>query len=199
MVGGRLHLGLFWYVYKYLKFPIVGIFSFISRPYSTLSCFIITSLMVFLCSSISSVQQKLGSFISLWCYSCISALLLWRLYCYNFFFLLSFLYFYKRSQKWSHKGRVTFLFCDSFQIIRVQSADGTKRVEVKPTDTTKTLYEKVHEVHELSSFEFSLYTSRDLKTEIVSSNRKTLKGYKLNHGDMLFLQKIGSEGEVMAF
>lgn len=88
------------------------------------------------------------------------------------------------------------MFCELFQIIRVQSADGTKRVEVKPTDTTKTLYEKVHEVHELSSFDFSLSTSRDLKTEIASSNRKTLKGCKLNHGDMLFLHKIGSEGEI---
>lgn len=88
--------------------------------------------------------------------------------------------------------------CGSSQIIRVQSSDGTKRVDVKPTDTTKTLYEKVYEVHELSSFDFSLSTTRDRKSEIVSSNRKTLKGYKLNHGDMLFLHKTGSEGEFRA-
>lgn len=84
-----------------------------------------------------------------------------------------------------------------FQIIRVQSADGTKRVEVKPTDTTKTLYEKVYEIHNLSSYDFALTTSRDIKSEIASSNRKTLKGYKLNHGDMLFLHKLDPEGETV--
>ncbi|KAK8376851.1 hypothetical protein O3P69_010052 [Scylla paramamosain] len=80
-------------------------------------------------------------------------------------------------------------------IIRVQSADGTKRVEVKPTDTTKTLYEKVYEIHNLSSFDFTLTTSRDIKSEIASSSRKTLKGCKLNHGDMLFLHKLDTEGK----
>ncbi|KAG7154439.1 Nuclear protein localization protein 4-like [Homarus americanus] len=40
-------------------------------------------------------------------------------------------------------------------IIRVQSADGTKRVEAKPTDSTKTFYEKVHDAFQLTSITFS--------------------------------------------
>ncbi|KAG0723107.1 Nuclear protein localization protein 4 [Chionoecetes opilio] len=80
-------------------------------------------------------------------------------------------------------------------IIRVQSSDGTKRVEVKPTDTTKALYEKVFELYALPSHDFALTTGRDLKSEIASSSRKTVKGYKLNHGDMLHLHKLDSEGK----
>ena len=68
---------------------------------------------------------------------------------------------------------------------------------MKPTDTTKTLYEKVHEACSLSSYDFVLTTSRDIKSEVASSNRKTVKGCKLNHGDMLFLHKLDSEGGAM--
>ncbi|KAK7082164.1 Nuclear protein localization protein 4, partial [Halocaridina rubra] len=72
-------------------------------------------------------------------------------------------------------------------IIRIQSTEGTKRVEVKPTESTKSLFEKVHRAFELSGFKFALYTTRDKKNEIVSSPKKTIKGCKLAHGDMIFM------------
>ncbi|XP_066982321.1 nuclear protein localization protein 4 homolog isoform X1 [Macrobrachium rosenbergii] len=75
-------------------------------------------------------------------------------------------------------------------IIRIQSPEGTKRVELKPTDSTKLLYEKVQQAFGLPGFNFALYGTRDKKNEIISSPRKTLKGYKLNHGDMLFLHGV---------
>ncbi|XP_045622608.2 nuclear protein localization protein 4 homolog [Procambarus clarkii] len=79
-------------------------------------------------------------------------------------------------------------------IIRIQSPEGTRRVEAKPTDSTKTLYEKVRDAFNLSHTNFSLYLSRERKTEIVSSARKTLKGFKLNHGDMLYLHLVNDGG-----
>lgn len=82
-----------------------------------------------------------------------------------------------------------------FQIIRIQSPDGTKRVEVKPTESTKSLYEKAHEAFGLSTFHFSLYAGRGRSNEVVSSPRKTLKGSKLNHGDMIYLHILDDGGE----
>ncbi|XP_042880360.1 nuclear protein localization protein 4 homolog [Penaeus japonicus] len=81
-------------------------------------------------------------------------------------------------------------------IIRIQSPEGTKRVEAKPTDSTKLLYEKVHKTFGLSGFNFALYLSRDKKTELVSSPRKTLKSCKLNHGDMIYLHGINGPLQV---
>ncbi|XP_046391549.1 nuclear protein localization protein 4 homolog [Ischnura elegans] len=71
--------------------------------------------------------------------------------------------------------------------VRVQSPDGTKRVEVGPYDTTKLLYEKVHDAFDLSGFGFALYRSRDKKDELISSRSHTVKDSRLGHGDMIYL------------
>ncbi|RXG57272.1 Nuclear protein localization protein 4-like protein, partial [Armadillidium vulgare] len=82
------------------------------------------------------------------------------------------------------------LFTQDIMIIRVQSEEGTKRVEVTSTETTTSLYEKVYETFELDSFDFALHKTRDKKNEIFSSGRKTIKGCKLAHGDMIYLFKL---------
>lgn len=79
-------------------------------------------------------------------------------------------------------------------IIRIQSAEGTKRVEADPTDSTKSLHEKVHDAFNLPSYNFALYLTRDRKTELLSSQRKNLKGSKLKHGDMLYLHLLDDGG-----
>ncbi|XP_031788253.1 nuclear protein localization protein 4 homolog isoform X2 [Nasonia vitripennis] len=75
-------------------------------------------------------------------------------------------------------------------LLRVQSAEGTKRVEVQPSDTVSQLFEKIYDVFELQSFGFGLYKQRNQKEEIVSTRSKTVQGVGLKHGDMLYLAPI---------
>lgn len=74
--------------------------------------------------------------------------------------------------------------------MRIQSAEGTKRVEVNPSDTSCELFEKVHSLFDLSSFGFALYRERNQKDEIRSSRSKTLRSIGLKHGDMLYLAPV---------
>ncbi|KAK9887863.1 hypothetical protein WA026_000171 [Henosepilachna vigintioctopunctata] len=72
-------------------------------------------------------------------------------------------------------------------LLRVQSPDGTRRVEISGTDTTSKLYEKVHDIFDLNSFAFSLFKERNNKNEIASSKSKIIKTHGLRHGDMIYL------------
>lgn len=74
--------------------------------------------------------------------------------------------------------------------VRVQSPEGTKRVEIGPQDTTKLLYEKVHDAFDLTGFGFALFRNRDRKDELISSRNHTVKESKLSHGDMIYLSPI---------
>ncbi|CAL4072015.1 unnamed protein product, partial [Meganyctiphanes norvegica] len=76
-------------------------------------------------------------------------------------------------------------------IIRVQTTEGTKRLEIKPSETTKQLYEKAHNEFGLKTNNFSIFMDRNRKEEIVSSPRKTLTACKLKHGDMVYLFMVG--------
>ncbi|KAJ2939843.1 hypothetical protein O0L34_g18038 [Tuta absoluta] len=74
--------------------------------------------------------------------------------------------------------------------LRVQSSEGTARVEVSETEPTAALYERVHDALQLSSFAFSLHRDRARKDEVVSSKSRTLQALGLRHGDMLFLSPV---------
>ncbi|XP_044016289.1 nuclear protein localization protein 4 homolog isoform X3 [Aphidius gifuensis] len=74
--------------------------------------------------------------------------------------------------------------------LRVQSPDGTKRIDVDPNDTTFQLFEKVYETFDLSSFAFCLYKQRNRNDEIISSRSKSVSGCGLGHGDMVYLTPI---------
>lgn len=78
-------------------------------------------------------------------------------------------------------------------IIRVQTTEGTQRVEIKPSDNTKQLYEKAHDAFGLKNFNFSIYMDRNRKEEIVSSPRKAISACKLKHGDMVYLFMVGAK------
>lgn len=74
--------------------------------------------------------------------------------------------------------------------LRVQSPEGTKRIEVDPTDTVSALFEKVFDTFDLSSFGFGLFKQRNHKDEIISSRSRTVAGIGLGHGDMLYLAPL---------
>lgn len=75
-------------------------------------------------------------------------------------------------------------------VLRVQSAEGTKRIETSLREKTSDLFEKVYETFGLSSFNFALFKERNKTEEIVSSRSNNLKHYGLRHGDMLYLHPL---------
>ncbi|XP_040355758.1 nuclear protein localization protein 4 homolog isoform X1 [Ixodes scapularis] len=84
-------------------------------------------------------------------------------------------------------------------ILRVQSPDGTKRVECDSSDSTALLYDKIQSAFNLPSvFCFAIYKCRDKSKPIPSQERKHLSVYSLKHGDMLYLvytDRLTSDGE----
>ncbi|CAL1686966.1 unnamed protein product [Lasius platythorax] len=72
-------------------------------------------------------------------------------------------------------------------ILRVQSSEGTKRIEVLTSDTLSQLYEKVYEAFHLNSFGFTLCKQRNQKEPLTSTRSRTVLGTGLSHGDMLYL------------
>lgn len=77
-----------------------------------------------------------------------------------------------------------------FQLLRIQSPEGTKRIEINPTDTTCQLFEKVHSTFDFNSFAFALYKQKNQKDEIASSKSRTVAGIGLHHGDMVYLMPV---------
>lgn len=76
------------------------------------------------------------------------------------------------------------------QTLRVQSSEGTARVEVVDTDVTAQLFERVYEALRLTTFGFALHKDRQRKEEIVSSKSRQLRDCGLRHGDMLYLSPV---------
>lgn len=76
------------------------------------------------------------------------------------------------------------------QLLRIQSPEGTKRIDVSASDSTCQLYEKVYSTFDLNSFAFALYKEKGQKDEIQSSRSKTIRSFGLRHGDMLYLAPI---------
>lgn len=77
-----------------------------------------------------------------------------------------------------------------FQVLRVQSPEGTKRVEIDLSDSTFDLFEKVFQAFNLNSFGFALYKNRNQNEEIISTKSKRLSDYRLKHGDILYFKPI---------
>lgn len=75
-------------------------------------------------------------------------------------------------------------------ILRIQSPEGTKRVEISPSSTTCQLFETIHDTFDLNSFAFALFKQTNKKGEIASSKTKTLKSLGLKHGDMIYLSPL---------
>ncbi|CAH2105964.1 unnamed protein product [Euphydryas editha] len=74
--------------------------------------------------------------------------------------------------------------------LRVQSSEGTTRVDVLDTDSTSRLFERIYETLHLNTFGFALYKDRARKEEIASSKSRQLRDYGLQHGDMIYLTSV---------
>nr|XP_023016684.1 nuclear protein localization protein 4 homolog [Leptinotarsa decemlineata] len=75
-------------------------------------------------------------------------------------------------------------------LLRVQSAEGTKRIELTPSTSTCQLFETIHNAFDLNSFAFALYREKNKQNEICSSKTKTLGTLGLRHGDMIYLVPV---------
>lgn len=75
-------------------------------------------------------------------------------------------------------------------MLRVQSPEGTKRIELLPTATIRELYEAIHDAFELDGFNFAVYGERNYKNELATSRSQTVDDYKLKHGDMIFMKTL---------
>lgn len=75
-------------------------------------------------------------------------------------------------------------------MLRIQSPEGTRRVDIDNLAVTRELFEKVLNAFETIEYPFTLYGRRDKSQEIASSDAKTLASYGLKHGDMIFLSPI---------
>ena len=71
-------------------------------------------------------------------------------------------------------------------IIRVQSHEGTKRIECAPNETVSSFIIKVKDLFSLDHITWKLYLHKNRTGEIRNS-KKSLSSAKLKHGDMLYL------------
>nr|XP_036231836.1 nuclear protein localization protein 4 homolog isoform X1 [Bactrocera oleae] len=92
----------------------------------------------------------------------------------------------KRNVVYAFVRHKLMLLCKQ-SLIRVQSAEGIKRIEISPKANLKELFEMVH--HNLKVDGFGLFKERNFLTELHSSQSQKI-GNCLKHGDMLFLKKI---------
>lgn len=76
------------------------------------------------------------------------------------------------------------------QILRVQSPEGTKRIEILPTATIRELYESIHDALQLDGYNFAVYGERNYKNELTSSRSQKIQDYNLKHGDMIFIKNL---------
>lgn len=74
--------------------------------------------------------------------------------------------------------------------MRIQSSEGTKRIDVEPSETILQLFEKVHDKFDLSGYAFALYRERGCKDELISTRSKTVRSSGLHHGDMLYMAPL---------
>ncbi|KAJ8729791.1 hypothetical protein PYW07_016829 [Mythimna separata] len=75
-------------------------------------------------------------------------------------------------------------------ILRVQSPEGTTRVEMSESDVTSQLFERVHDSLHLGTFAFVLHKDRQRREEVMSSKSRRLRDVGLQHGDMLYLSPV---------
>ena len=81
-----------------------------------------------------------------------------------------------------------------FKLIRVQSAEGTKRVEIT-NETLSQLYEKVFKEFKIGAENESgwcLFADREKQNRLQNS-KNTLANHLISHGDLIYLFKTAEE------
>ncbi|XP_033108064.1 nuclear protein localization protein 4 homolog [Anneissia japonica] len=74
-------------------------------------------------------------------------------------------------------------------IVRIQSPEGTKRINVSPSSSCSKLLRKVADELQLPKDGFNLYKNRNKTQELTSSSssRQTISSFQIRNGDMLYL------------
>ncbi|XP_002157402.1 nuclear protein localization protein 4 homolog isoform X1 [Hydra vulgaris] len=78
-------------------------------------------------------------------------------------------------------------------LLRIQTRDGVKRIEMAISDMVSCLYEKVTESFDLPPNGWLLYKDRAYKDEIARNAKKSLRMLHLQHGDILYLQDVDKD------
>ncbi|CAG2055216.1 unnamed protein product, partial [Timema podura] len=76
------------------------------------------------------------------------------------------------------------------QTVRVQSPEGTRRVDVELADSILQLFEKVHDTFGLTDYGFALYRERGNKNELISSRSHSVRSCGVHHGDTIYLTPL---------
>nr|CAD7569488.1 unnamed protein product [Timema californicum] len=74
--------------------------------------------------------------------------------------------------------------------VRVQSPEGTRRVDVELSDSILQLFEKVHDTFGLTDYGFALYRERGNKNELISSRSHSVRSCGVHHGDTIYLTPL---------
>ncbi|XP_077980662.1 nuclear protein localization protein 4 homolog [Glandiceps talaboti] len=72
-------------------------------------------------------------------------------------------------------------------VVRIQSPDGQKRIQISSSDSMTKLFQKVASAVELTVADFDLFVSRDKSGKLKSAPKKSITSMKIKHGDMLYL------------
>jgi hypothetical protein len=75
-------------------------------------------------------------------------------------------------------------------VIRIQTPDGMKRVNIPGNSTLKDLYDIAYKTLNLLDYGFSLFSDRGCSKEIRSTRSVTVSGSKLNHGDLVYYKQM---------
>ncbi|XP_065579373.1 nuclear protein localization protein 4 homolog isoform X2 [Artemia franciscana] len=79
-------------------------------------------------------------------------------------------------------------------ILRIQTSEGTKRIEIDSDASTKKLYEMVYDSFGLKSFSFMICKDRRSpeSSEIKSTTSRDIKSYSLKNGELLFIVPVNN-------
>ncbi|EDW34252.1 GL21676 [Drosophila persimilis] len=100
--------------------------------------------------------------------------------------MLENLLYKKRNLVYAFARHRLFLLCKQ-SLVRVQSAEGIKRIEISPKSNLKQLYDSVQTAMQVDGF--GLFKERNFLTELQASGSQ-LVGTALKHGDMIYLKQM---------
>ncbi|KAH8304915.1 hypothetical protein KR018_004639 [Drosophila ironensis] len=92
----------------------------------------------------------------------------------------------KRNFAYAFVRHRLFVLCKQ-SLIRVQSAEGIRRIEISPKSNLKQLYDSVQNALKVDGF--GLFKERSCLTELHNSGTQ-LVGTSLKHGDMVYLKQM---------
>lgn len=75
-------------------------------------------------------------------------------------------------------------------LLRVQSSDGTKRIEIAANASLMELYETIFQAFNYTDYGFGVFLQRSHSQELPSSRSKYLTDLSIKHGDMIYVKNI---------